>query len=305
MRTPLITLIMAIAALCTTSVAQRRVTPVNPSPAGTRHEAPTVTDGHQKSETPARPASVIEYEGPDGKVILIDTVAGTEYVDSAALEEAAKPKGRIYPLMQSVTVGVNIWDPLMRCFGQHYGLADAWVELSLHNWIKPTFEFGLGAADNTPANGNFSYHSPTAPYFKIGANYNFLYNSNPAYQFMAGLRYGFTSFHFDINNVTVAPGYWDEPTSFDIPRQTSTVGFGEFLLGLKVQIYKNISMGWSLKYHFIFHESKTPNGQPWYIPGYGTRGSAITGAFSIMYTLPLNKKSATAVDNQTETQQTQ
>ena len=70
------------------------------------------------------------------------------------------------------------------------------------------------------------------------------------------------------------------------------------MIGLKVQIYKNISMGWNLKYHFIFHESKAKYGQPWYIPGYGSRGSAITGAFSIMYTLPLNQKSIPAVDNQ-------
>ncbi|MDE6306540.1 MAG: hypothetical protein K2L90_08130 [Muribaculaceae bacterium] len=296
MRTPLIILIMAVAAICSTSVAQRRITPVNPTPTGTRHEAANGKD--QTGSEPALPPSVIHYHSPDGKVILIDTVAGTEYVDSAALEEAGKTKGRIYPLMHAVTVGVNIWDPLMRCFGQHYGLADAWVELSLHNWIKPVFEFGLGAADNTPSDGNFTYHSPAAPYFKIGANYNFLYNSNPAYQFLAGLRYGFSSFKYDIQNATGAPGYWDEPTTFNIPRQTSTVGYGEFMIGLKVQIYKNISMGWNLKYHFIFHESKAKYGQPWYIPGYGSRGSAITGAFSIMYTLPLNQKSIPAVDNQ-------
>jgi len=298
MRTPLLILLIVIAAICTSTVAQRRVTPVTPPPAAVRHQpVATGKEGDEPAENPL-PPSVIQYHDPSGKVILIDTISGTEYVDSAAIEAAAKPKGRIYPLMHAVTVGVNVWDPLMRCFGQHYGLFDVWAELSLHNWIKPVFEFGLGAADNTPDDGNFTYHSPTAPYFKIGVNYNFLYNSDPAYQFMAGLRYGFTSFNYELKNVTTSPGYWDEPSSFNVPRQTSTAGYGEFLLGLKVQIYKNISMGWSLKYHFIFHESQAPYGKPWYIPGYGSRGSAITGAFSIMYTLPLNPKSAPAVDIQ-------
>lgn len=297
MRTPLLILLVVIAVFGTSAVAQRRVTPVTPPPAAVRHQPTQTNDNDKTPKENTLPPSVIHYHDPNGNMILIDTISGTEYVDSTAIE-AAKPKGRIYPLMHAVTVGVNVWDPLMRCFGQHYGLFDAWVELSLHNWIKPVFEFGLGAADSTPDDGNFTYHSPTAPFFKIGVNYNFLYNSNPAYQFMVGLRYGFTSFNYEIKNATMPPGYWDEPTSFSVPRQTSTVGYGEFLIGLKVQIYKNISMGWSLKYHFMFHESKTPYGQPWYIPGYGSRGGALTGAFSIMYTLPLNKKSAPAVDNQ-------
>jgi hypothetical protein len=47
------------------------------------------------------------------------------------------------------------------------------------------------------------------------------------------------------------------------------------------------------KYHFILHETKTTNGQPWYIPGYGTRSSSLSGTFSISYTLPLSKTANT------------
>ena len=49
-------------------------------------------------------------------------------------------------------------------------------------------------------------------------------------------------------------------------------------------------MGWAMKYHSILHESKAKYGKPMYIPGYGTRGSSITGAFSLMYVLPIEKK---------------
>jgi hypothetical protein len=294
MRNVLLILAVALATVCTSSIAQRRITPVA-QPQASRIE-PEGFDKSKKND--GLPPSVVRSRDADGHEILIDTVAGTEYVDSTAINK--KHKGHIYPLMHAVTIGVNVWDPLMRIFGQHYGLADASVELSLHNRIKPIFEFGLGTAKNTPADGNFTYYSPTAPYFKLGVNYNFLYNSNPAYQFYAGLRYGFTSFKYDITDIESVPGYWDNPTSYNIPRQTSTIGYGEFLLGLKVQIYKNISMGWAFKYHFRLHESATSYGQPWYIPGYGSRAGAITGAFSVMYTLPLNKKAIPIVDTNTE-----
>ncbi|MDE7406844.1 MAG: hypothetical protein K2M76_00365, partial [Muribaculaceae bacterium] len=168
-------------------------------------------------------------------------------------------------------------------------------ELSLHNWIKPVFEFGVGTASYNPGNKNFTYHSPLAPFFKIGVNYNFLYNSNPDYQFMCGLRYGITSTKFNID-ATSTSDYWQETIPIIIPSQTATVGYGEFHLGLRVKIWSNISMGWSVKYHFLLHQSRSPYGRPWYIPGYGTRGAPLTGAISVMYTLPLNKYKNQAVD---------
>ena len=64
----------------------------------------------------------------------------------------------------------------MRAFGQKFGGADAWVELSLHNRYKPVFEVGIGTAKNTPSGMNFTYTSPASVYFRIGANYNFLVN---------------------------------------------------------------------------------------------------------------------------------
>ena len=37
-------------------------------------------------------------------------------------------------------------------------------------------------------------------------------------------------------------------------------------------------------------------GKPMYIPGFGKRGNALTGSFSIIYTIPLNKKGSAKVN---------
>ena len=50
-----------------------------------------------------------------------------------------------------------------------------------------------------------------------------------------------------------------------------------------------ISAGWTIKYSSLLHCSTSANGKPWYIPGFGTRGTSLGGSFSISYTLPLNK----------------
>ena len=50
----------------------------------------------------------------------------------------------------------------------------------------------------------------------------------------------------------------------------------------------------------MLHQTKTPIGEAWYIPGYGAKGSAISGAFTIYYTLPLHKRKALPIDADVE-----
>jgi hypothetical protein len=190
-----------------------------------------------------------------------------------------------YPLYNGVVVGANIWDGIMKIAGQSYCSFDVWGSVSLHNRFFPTIELGLGFADSTPKDKNFTYKTTAAPYVKLGIDYNFLYNSNPDYMAFIGVRGGFSSFSYDVKDATVASDYWDQSTTFDIMNQKATALYGEVVAGLRVKIYERISLGWSLRYHFKFHVSKGANSDPWFIPGYGGKNTSLTGSFSIMYSI--------------------
>ncbi len=274
--------------------AQRRITPVDPTP-GTVGTPEKKTDGNTK-------ANVAERYDANGNVILVDTITGVEWVDSTAMVKVKKME---YPLLHSIDVGVNIWDPMMRLFGQHYGLIDFWAELSLHNRYKPIIEFGFGNCNDTPDGMNFTYKSKLAPYFKIGANYNIFYNSNPDYQFNVGLRYGYSSFSYEITDVTIDEGYWNAPSLISIPSQNASAGYFEITAGVKVKIIGPISLGWNLRYHSILHESQTEYGKPMYIPGYGKRGGSFTGSFSVIYTIPLHRKNADPLPDEVDGESTE
>lgn len=273
---------------------KRRANPVNTAAAQTQSVNETERDTSRiNAQMRKRP---IHYVNNDGFNVYVDSVTGDEWIDSTVITSIPKME---YPLWDALTVGVNVWDPIMRIFGQHYGIADAWVELSMHNRYKPIFEVGLGTARYKPSDMNYTYRSPLSVYFRIGANYNFLFNSNPDYSFFGGLRYGLSPFSYSIDDVTIGPGYWDETTSFNIPAQHITVGWFEFVLGLRVKIWGPISAGWTFRYKSILHSGKAPYGKPWYVPGFGAPG-AISGSFSVSYTLPLrrlNKSAADAVIN--------
>lgn len=259
--------------------AQRRITPVTVTPA---------TKGNTiKENTKTRNANVVSQTDAAGNIIYIDTVSGMEVPDTTIITKVKKME---YPLLFGMNFGVDIWDPIMRAFGQRYGLGAVWAEINLHNRYLPIVEFGLGQANDTPDGANFTYRGKLAPFFKLGANYNVFYNSNPNYQFTVGLRYGFSPFSFSVTNITIDEGYWGDPAHFNIPSQSATVGFFELVAGVKVKVWGPMSLGWMIRYHSILHESNCTYGKPMYIPGYGKRNSSITGSFSIIYTLPLNQK---------------
>lgn len=229
----------------------------------------------------------IHYHDANGNVVMVDTITGEEWVDSTAIPPPPKMK---QPLMFRAEAGVNIWDPVMRVFGQSYGIIDFSAALNLHNRYIPTFEFGLGTAKNTPSDMNFTYTSPIAPYFKLGADYNFIYNSNPDYRFTAGFRYGVSPFSYRLTNVTFDDGYWGESGTIDFPKQNVFAGWMELVAGVRVNIKGPISMGWMFRYKMLLHQTHPSTGDAWYIPGFGSVNGNISGSFSIFYDIPLNTK---------------
>lgn len=289
MRTLLLICLILVSAAATTGNAQRRVTPVK---AGSRNITGVNENKHETDSLDR--SRLVEIVNDEGKKVLVDTVTGKELTDSAGLmpQQGRVPR-MIYPLIYSASVGVDLWDPLMRIFGQSYGVVGLSAELNLHNRYIPVIEAGLGAANSTPAHQNYTYHSGLSPWFRIGANYNFLYNSNPDYQFVAGLRFGYSHFSYELRDVTINDGYWGEDREVNFPRQTSSATYLNVLFGLRVKIWKAVSMGWNVRFRAILHETEQPGGKPWYIPGYGSRNGIMTGSFSVFYTFsPGGRKKA-------------
>lgn len=247
------------------AMAQKKITPVDNDPTKPRQPVLHYYDKHGNP-----------LDEPVLFLADLDTV------------KSARP-GPTYPLLQSVSIGANFFDAVMMAAGQKHASFDLWAELSLHNWIQPVMELGVGFADSHPEEGNFHYKGKPSFYGKIGVNYNFLYKSNPDYQVHVGLRGGYTSFSYDITDITVNSSYWGQSSKFSITGQKASALYGEVLGGIKVKIWKNISMGWDFRYRFKFKGSDGSNSKPWFIPGYGTT-SRIGASFSLIYTIPFKHK---------------
>lgn len=267
--------------------AQRRITPVNTPATATQ---PVNEIGHNPDSL-AR-IHVVPVTADDGTTILVDTISGTEFVDSTLPASRPIPKME-YPLLHSLSISADLAQGVMRLFGQHYGVSEIGIGLNLHNRYIPTLELGLGSADYTPDDNNYTYRSRLTPYLRIGADYNFFYNSNPDYLLVAGIRYGFAPLRWRLTDVTVTDSYWGGTLRYDTPWQSGNAGYFEVLLGVKVRLLGDFSLGWTIRYHSLLHDTNTPYGNAWYIPGFGSRSSALGLTFSLSYTIPLHKKKPT------------
>ncbi|MDE6135107.1 MAG: hypothetical protein K2F79_05990, partial [Muribaculaceae bacterium] len=116
--------LLTIGMLAPEMTARRRMTPVD-TPA-TATQAINETKNDTSRINAKRRAASVGFVDDRGRIVYVDTITGEEWIDSAAMNNGSRVPKMEFPLFHAMTVGVNVWDPVMRAFGQKYGLASAW-----------------------------------------------------------------------------------------------------------------------------------------------------------------------------------
>ena len=185
----------------------------------------------------------------------------------AAQEKKTTIEEEKVPFYQGTTIGVDIFGLGSKIFGGDITSTEISVEVNLKNRYVPVAEIGYGTTDTTDDGTNIHYKA-SAPYFRIGMNYNFFFKK----PYLPGFLYGGIRFP-------------EIPFSYDGIK--TTVTWAELLAGIKVNVYKNFYMGWSLRYRIRMNIKKAEHTEPWYIPGFGKNNSTNLGVtYSLIYKLP-------------------
>ncbi len=253
-------------------------------PASVRKIERKVTPVETIDQTTVKPT--LHYYDKHGEQ-LAEPVLFLAELDTVQTSSRAKP---IYPKINGLDIGVNIFDAIMAISGQSHGSYDAWASLSIFNWLFPTVEIGYGYGSRHDITSNYNYRSKGGFYLKAGLDYNFLYKSNPAYRVFLGLRASVGHSLYSIDDITISSDYWGETNHLSITDQRATMVWGEVLGGIKVKIVKNLALGWTFRYRFKMKNWWPDASEPWVMPGFGNINGSIGATFSIIYTLPLGSK---------------
>lgn len=202
-------------------------------------------------------------------------------------EKKIKPKRTDnFIRMRGIRIGMDVTRPFQNLWtkGNRYG-SEFSGDIELWPNLFPVFESGY---DVMKIKTNFIDYTGQGSYSRIGMDYNFLQaeNKNDKNVLYAGLRYGFTLARQQVNQYLVN-SYWG-PTIGQFGNQNFFAHWGEFLVGIKGEIFHNFFMGWIIRGKVKINNKDLGLPPVYFIPGYGKaeRGVNFDFTYSVYYNLP-------------------
>lgn len=230
-------------------------------------------------------APVAQSQGVDSTAVaapLADQAQDTTALASRAKKYVAtafeEPKQTFF---QGFTLGVDLFSPAQYLLTDGGGLEGA-LRLNLLNTYLPIVEVGYVRYDKTDDNTDIRY-ATTAPYARIGIDVNVLNNKWQDNRLYVGARYGISKYDFDISGPSVSDPIWGGEETFSYEGISMTSQWLELVCGVEVGLWRNLHMGWSVRYKQKLASTKSRYAEPYYIPGYGTTTGAV--AWGITYSL--------------------
>jgi len=207
---------------------------------------------------------------------------------SASAQVKTVPKDTVFtPLYNGIRLDVDI-SPVFKTLlsGNETFSYEAAILVNLKRKYFPVIEMGYAGADKITEN-NIGFKT-NGIFGRAGIDFNLMKSKtnkkNANNLFFVGARLGFANFKYDLTNVVITDDYWKENLTMNYRDESSSKMWFEIVAGMRVEIVKNIFMGWTVRNKNLIGEDQIGTMSPWYIPGFGkTTGSAWTVNYSIGY----------------------
>lgn len=193
-------------------------------------------------------------------------------------QTTTKPVEKKAPLFADWRVELDV-SPLVNTFlykGERYAFEGS-VQTLVRNKFFVVGELGFGGSEKL----NFdSARSTSGGMFgRVGIDLNLMKpkpDSNPSRNyFLAGMRLGVSGYQHQLSNVLISDDYWDEARLYNYPEKFETNFWFEVLASTRVEIAKNVYMGWTVKIKNMMLQPKDGVLRAWYVPGYGLSGQTV------------------------------
>lgn len=198
--------------------------------------------------------------------------------------------------INKIRLGIDLLKPILSSEGDNLNY-EIVGDLQLTENIYLAGEYGL--VDKVIEDENINFNS-TGSFLRIGFDYNMFENwigmDNSIY---IGLRYGTSNFSSKILDYNVRNK--DSYFSNLVTNEFQTIEYSnlsgnwiELLLGIKVETFKNVYLGLSLRLNKLLSDKKPDNFGNLFIPGFNkvtdenTFGSGFN--YTLTYSIPLKKR---------------
>lgn len=147
-------------------------------------------------------------------------------------------------------------------------------------------DYGSWSRHLTLPTGNYENDGT---YFRVGADVNFLAKDPDRNMVFLGLRYGQSSFSEHLNYESTDVNYGI--LQHELVNSNMTGRWGEVTTGLRVNLWKGLGMGYTVRLKFMPRTQGGGELVPYEIPGYGLAANKIYWGFNyqIFWRIPFRK----------------
>ena len=206
-------------------------------------------------------------------------------------EQIQRPKVKQFQgdVFRGLSVHADIGSPIISLLGGYARSYEVQLDVNIYRRIYPIFEVGYATAKKEAMSG--IVYDTKAPFFRVGLNYGLLKpfkddgsaRSVKSYPFV-GLRYAMSPITYSLSNVEIKDEYWETSVVEQFANTTKYAGWLEVVGGVRVDLFKGLTMGWSVRLKTLLHTT-TDKSYVWYVPGYGkSSGMGVMFNYTIGYT---------------------
>ncbi len=166
--------------------------------------------------------------------------------------------------------------------------AEGYISVDLNE--KRAVTFAAGYLNYKYSQYNYTYLS-NGGFIRAGIDFNLLKPDKSQGKYWAGigLRYGLSRFNSEVP-LLEKENYWGSTIS-SIGRRTNWGHFVEVSPGVRAEIFRNFSMGWSVSLRMLIYTGTGKDLRPVYFPGFGNGTKTITTGISyyLVWNIPYKK----------------
>ena len=196
------------------------------------------------------------------------------------------------PIPLKIRIGLEVSGPVIYYLDKNILNAEGYISVDLDE--KKSLMIAAGYLDYKYSQYNYTYMN-SGVFIRTGIDFNLLKPDKALGKYWAGigLRYGLSRFNSEVPSYE-KENYWGTATS-SIAKQTDWGHFVEVSPGVRAEIFKNFSIGWSVSLRMLLHTSTGKDLKPIYFPGYGNGTKTLSTGLSYFIVWNISYKKINAI----------
>jgi hypothetical protein len=187
-----------------------------------------------------------------------------------------------------IKIGAEVSGPATYFIEKKNLSAEGYIAVDLNEKISAVL--GAGYLNYSYSQFNYDYLNK-GMFIRAGVDFNLLKPEKSMGKYWAGigLRYGLSVFNSEIPSFK-KENYWGLMTS-SIPQKTNWGHFVEVNPGVRAEIFRNISIGWTISLRMLVYTGTGKDLRPIYFPGFGNGAKTVSTGINyfLVWSIPYKK----------------